>query len=87
MGNAMGTNTSVGVGVDQINETKSDELRNVLKLGDNKIQLNQLLNALRKKQYSEGGLDEAKHELQMKTMLNVTVLEQRLINKRKSLKN
>ena len=54
IGNAMGTNTSVGVGVDPSMKRRVDELKNSLgKLGDNKIQLNQLLNALRKKQDSE----------------------------------
>ena len=45
----MGTNTSVGVGVDPSMKRRVDELKNSLgKLGDNKIQLNQLLNALRR---------------------------------------
>ena len=84
IGNAMGTNTSVGVGVDPSMKRRVDELKNSLgKLGDNKIQLNQLLNALRKKQDSEGGLDEAKHELQMKTMRNVIMLEQEIIGEEK----
>ena len=84
--NAMGTNTSVGVGVDPSMKRRVDELKNSLgKLGDNKIQLNQLLNALRKKQDSEGGLDEAKHELQMKTMRNVIMLEQEINKQKKEL--
>lgn len=86
IGNAMGTNTSVGVGVDPSMKRRVDELKNSLgKLGDNKIQLNQLLNALRKKQDSEGGLDEAKHELQMKTMRNVIMLEQEINKQKKEL--
>ena len=86
IGNAMGTNTSVGVGVDPSMKRRVDELKNSLgKLGDNKIQLNQLLNALRKKQDAEGGLDEAKHELQMKTMRNVIMLEQEINKQKKEL--
>ena len=86
IGNAMGTNTSVSVGVDPSMKRRVDELKNSLgKLGDNKIQLNQLLNALRKKQDAEGGLDEAKHELQMKTMRNVIMLEQEINKQKKEL--
>ena len=74
------------VGVDPSMKRRVDELKNSLgKLGDNKIQLNQLLNALRKKQDSEGGLDEAKHELQMKTMRNVIMLEQEINKQKKEL--
>ena len=40
---------------------------------------------LRKKQDSEGGLDEAKHELQMKTMRNVIMLEQEINKQKKEL--
>ena len=73
-------------GVDPSMKRRVDELKNSLgKLGDNKIQLNQLLNALRKKQDSEGGLDEAKHELQMKTMRNVIMLEQEINKQKKEL--
>ena len=51
IGNAMGTNTTVGVGVDPAMKRRVDELKNSLdKLGNNKIQLNQILSVLRKKQ-------------------------------------
>lgn len=58
IGNAMGTNTTVGVGVDPAMKRRVDELKNSLdKLGNNKIQLNQILSVLRKKQELEGSLD------------------------------
>lgn len=86
IGNSMGTNTTVGVGVDPAAKRKVDELKNSLgKLGDNKIQLNQLLSALRKKQEIEGSLDEEKHELQTRTMRNLILLEQEINKEKKEL--
>jgi len=86
IGNAMGTNTTVGVGVDPAMKKRLDELKKSLgKLGDNKIQLNQLLAALRKKQEIEGQLDPEKQELQTKTMRNVIMLEQEINKEKKEL--
>ncbi|MDO5383117.1 MAG: FapA family protein [Eubacteriales bacterium] len=83
IGNSMGTNTTVGVGVDPAMKRRVDELKKSLgQLGDNKIQLNQVLTALRKKQQAEGELSPDKKELQAKTMRNVIMLEQE-INKQK----
>ena len=50
IGNTMGTNTTVGVGVNPAMKRRVDELKNSLdKLGNKKIQLDQLLSAIRKK--------------------------------------
>lgn len=86
IGNLMGTNTTVGVGINPSMKRRVDELKNSLdKLGNNKIQLNQLLSMLRKKQELEGSLDEEKHELQTKTMRNIIMLEQEIQKQKKEL--
>ena len=86
IGNAMGTNTTVGVGVDPSMKRRVDELKNSLdKLGNNKIQLNQILSVLRKKQELEGSLDAEKHDLQTKTMRNLITLEQEITKQKKEL--
>lgn len=86
IGNEMGTNTTVGVGVDPAMKKRIDELKKSLaELGDNKIRLNQLLTALRKKQEAEGTLSEDKKELQTKTMRNTILLEQELNKQKKEL--
>lgn len=86
IGNPMGTNTTIGVGVDPAMKKRLDELKKSLgKLGDNKIQLNQLLAALRKKQEIEGKLDPEKQEMQTKTMRNVIMLEQEINKEKKEL--
>ncbi|MGN0320023.1 MAG: FapA family protein, partial [Lachnospira sp.] len=86
IGNSMGTNTTVGVGVNPAMKRRVDELKNSLgKLGDNKIRLNQVLAALRKKQETEGSLDADKHELQTKTMRNVIMIEQEINKQKKEL--
>ncbi|MGN0318936.1 MAG: DUF342 domain-containing protein [Lachnospira sp.] len=86
IGNAMGTNTTVGVGVDPAMKKRADELKKSLgKLGDNKIQLNQILSALRKKQESEGSLDSDKQDLQTKSMRNIILLEQEINKQKKEL--
>lgn len=79
IGNEMGTQTLVGVGVDPAKKKRIDELKKSLQTtGENKIQLNQILTALRKKQQIEGKLDEAKQELQAKTMRNLIMLDQEI---------
>ena len=86
IGNTMGTNTTVGVGVNPAMKRRVDELKNSLdKLGNNKIQLDQLLSAIRKKQELEGSRDAEKHELQTKTMRNVIMLEQEITKQKKEL--
>lgn len=91
IGNEMGTTTVVGVGVDPAAKKRIDELKNSLqKLGENKIQLNQVLTALTKKQAAEGGLSQDKKELQQKTMRNMLMLERDLTeqkNEYEELKN
>lgn len=85
-GNEMGTNTTIGVGVDPSAKKRVDELKNdLLKLGSNKIQLNQVMDALRKKQEAEGELSEDKKELQQKTMRNLVMLEKQLTEEKNEL--
>lgn len=86
IGNEMGTNTIVGVGVDPAIKKRIDELKNELIVqGNNKIKLSQLLVALRKKQEAEGSLDPDKLALQQKTMKNLILLEQELLKNKKEL--
>lgn len=78
-GNDMGTNTVIGVGVDPAAKRRVDELKSDLqKLGANKIQLSQIMDALRKKQELDGTLEPDKKELQQKTMRNLVLLEKQL---------
>jgi hypothetical protein len=87
-GNAMGTNTVVGVGVDPSAKRRVDELKdNLQKLGANKIQLNQILDALRKKQEQDGALTPDKRELQQKTMRNLIMLEKELADEKAQLED
>lgn len=84
IGNTMGTATIVGAGVDPAAKKRVEELKKELEqLGSNKIQLNQLITALRKKQDTEGTLSSEKLELQQKTTRNLLLIEQELINKKK----
>eukprot|EP00975_Prorocentrum_lima_P000944 199695-Prorocentrum_lima.AAC.1 len=65
----MGTATVVGVGVYPTMKKRMDELKKGLsKMGDEKIQLSQLMTALRKKQDAEGTLSPEKQEMLSKTM-------------------
>ncbi|MCR5514944.1 MAG: FapA family protein [Lachnospira sp.] len=84
IGNEMGTNTTVAVGVDPTMKRRLEELKKILNdLGKNKIQLNQLLEALRKKQQAEGSLAPEKQEMMTKTMRNVIMLEQEIAKNKK----
>ena len=86
IGNDMGTATVVGVGVDPTVKKRIDVLKNELEqLGKQKIQLGQLVTALRKKQDIEGGLDAEKQALQQKTMRNMLMLEKQLSDDKKEL--
>ena len=86
IGNEMGTVTVVGVGVDPAAKKRVDELKTSLqKLGDSKIQLNQIMTALRKKQEIEGKLAPDKVELQQKTMRNLVMIEKDLTEQKNEL--
>lgn len=79
IGNEMGTVTVVGVGVDPAAKKRVDELKRSLdQLGNNKIQLNQVMSSLRKKQQTAGRLEPDKVELLQKTMRNLILIEQDL---------
>lgn len=79
IGNAMGTATAVGVGVDAATKRRVDTLKKELEqLGKNKMQLGQLVTALRKKQDADGFLEPEKIEMQQKTMRNMLLIEQQI---------
>lgn len=84
IGNELGTATVIGVGVDPAAKKRLDELqKNLQTMGNNKIQLNQIITALRKKQDLEGGLAAEKKELLQKTMKNMLLLEKDLGEQKK----
>ncbi len=84
IGNEMGTTTVVGVGVNPTMKKRMDELKNSLSTkGNDKIQLTQLMTALRKKQDIEGTLDKDKQEMLSKTMRNLIILDQELNQEKK----
>lgn len=86
VGNEMGTFTTVGVGVDPAVKKRLDELKKELdKNGNSKIQLNQLIVALRKKQEMFGTLDPDKQQMLQKTMRNMIMLEQQITADKKEL--
>jgi len=86
LGNAMGTTTTLGVGLDPSTKRRVDELKESLQtLGNSKIQLNQVLDVLRKKQAVEGTLPPDKVELQQKTMRNVIMIEKELTEQKNEL--
>ena len=63
---------------------RMDELKKGLsKMGDEKIQLAQLMTALRKKQDAEGTLSPEKQEMLSKTMRNLLVMDQQLAKEKK----
>lgn len=84
IGNDLGTATVVGVGVDPSAKKHLDELqKNLQTLGSNKIQLNQIVTALRKKQDLEGELSQDKKEMLQKTMKNILLLDKELAEHKK----
>ena len=84
IGNTMGTATTVGAGVDPSAKRRLEELKKELEtLGNNKLQLNQVITVLRKKQDMEGTLSKDKQELQQKSTRNLLLIEKELIEKKK----
>ena len=86
IGNEMGTATTVGVGVDPSVKKRLDELKKELdKSGNNKIQLSQLITALRKKQEVFGTLDPDKQKMLQNTMKSLIILEQLIASDKREL--
>jgi len=86
IGNEMGTSTTVGVGVDPSVKKRLDELKKELdKSGNTKIQLSQLMTALRKKQETYGTLAPEKQKMLQNTMKNLIMLEQLIMSDKKEL--
>jgi hypothetical protein len=84
IGNEMGTATVIAVGVDPAAKKRMEELKDNLQvMGNNKIQLSQIITALRKKQDAEGELSQDKKELQQKTMRNMLLLDKELSDQKK----
>lgn len=79
IGNEMGTATCVGVGVDADMKRRIDTLKKEIQAqGVNKIQLEKVLDALRRKQGLDGALDPAKQEMLQKTVRHLLLLDQKL---------
>ena len=77
IGNEMGTDTNVYVGVDPILRKKVRTLaENIKKYTEDKEKLNQIVSVLRKKMELEGSLDDAKKEMLQKSTKNLILLEQ-----------
>lgn len=88
IGNEMGTNTTVGVGLDPAAKRKVDSLKKDLsELGNKKIQLKQIVTSLRKMQDSGQELDDNKKQMQSKTMTQMLLIDKELNEKKKELDN
>ena len=84
IGNELGTATVIGVGVDPAAKRRLDELQKSLQtMGTNKIQLNQIITALRKKQDLEGELSQDKKEMLQRTMKNMLIIDKELAEQKK----
>lgn len=84
IGNEMGTNTVVGVGVDPADKRKIEVLKKeIVALNDNKVKFNQIITALRKKQEVDGALPPEKLELLQKSTRNLILTEHEMTTKRK----
>lgn len=77
IGNEMGTDTNVYVGVDPILRKKVKALAAAIKKStEDKEKLSQVIAVLRKKMELEGGLEPAKKEMLQKSTKNLILLEQ-----------
>lgn len=86
IGNEMGTATTVGVGVDATLKKRVDVLKKEIEQqGNNKLQLDRMLTALRKKQEVDGRLEPDKQEMLQKTMRNLLLIEQTIVKDKKEL--
>lgn len=83
IGNSMGTATVVGVGVDPSTKRRLETLKKeITSLNDNKMKLNQIITALRKKQELEGKLEADKQEMFQKSTRNLILAEHEMTQKR-----
>lgn len=79
VGNDMGTNTEISVGVDPNVRKRIKELGDrIKKMSDEKEKLNQVVTVLRKRKDIEGTLDEGKTEMLQKSMRNIILMEQQI---------
>ncbi|MCR5216831.1 MAG: FapA family protein [Lachnospiraceae bacterium] len=84
IGNEMGTQTTVGVGVAPAEKRQAEVLKKeIVGINENKTKMNQIITALRKKQEVDGSLPPDKAEMLQKSLRNMLALEQEMIEKRK----
>lgn len=83
IGNAMGTATTVGVGVNPSDKKKMETLKNeIVDLSENKSKLSDIVTALRKRQELYGTLTADKLDFLQKSMRNMIMIEQELTKKK-----
>lgn len=88
IGNEMGTNTVVGVGVDPEDKRKIEVLKKeIVALNDSKVKLSQIIGTLRKKQELEGSLPPEKIDMLQKSTRNLILTEHEMATKRKEFDN
>lgn len=84
IGNAMGTATVVGVGVDPSTKRKLEIVKNeITMLNDSKVKLEQIITGLRKKQEADGKLEPEKQEMFQKSTRNLIMTDHKLTTKRR----
>lgn len=79
IGSAMETNTILSVGSSpELMEQLNEEKQKIASLTQDRAKLNQIVELLRKKQETEGKLDDAKKELLQKSMKNLIIISEQL---------